>query len=258
MNHDERMRLADHINRHVIELYGDIVVLSGVYGSTARGEDVSNSDLEMLFVTEDLIRIRRSQSLHHGVLISLVLIRRESLERSLSEKPAAAPYWLSVLTSLQVLHGDGARVDDWVRMASSVDDARVRGSLASGLLGVHESYGRVLSCCEPDRMRDRAWAVADYLFQVHEMLCLVNRRWISRNTRSFSAIAEIAGLSILPVGYRNLAETMWASEDAGRVQDATRQLHEGVHAILSAAGVPMPVDHASAADLLATLELSRG
>lgn len=53
MKHEERVTLAKTILHKIERKYGNHVLVGGVYGSVARGDDTELSDIDMILITKN-------------------------------------------------------------------------------------------------------------------------------------------------------------------------------------------------------------
>lgn len=57
MDQKAKVRLAEEIGQRIRKKYGEVVLFGTLSGSVARGEDTELSDMEVVFLTRDKIRL---------------------------------------------------------------------------------------------------------------------------------------------------------------------------------------------------------
>jgi len=237
MRHEERMHLAHDLCARVVATHPGDVILGGVYGSTARGTDTRWSDLEMLFVVHDGSQVAGQSYIYRDIAIGYQVIERLKLERLLTTPALEWPFWMGVLSVLEVLYGDPEQVQAWMRLGKSVPAERFRHALEANLPGlVVESYGRILSCRERGNTEDVGCAVIEVLFEMNRALCLLNQRWVTHDY--YQGLVDAFSFPRLPEGYQDLVPALWSARDIGEIVPlAERLVHsfwrllvdEGIH-----------------------------
>src|SRR5215217_8505636 len=210
MKHEERMQLAGSISARVVARLPGDVVISGVYGSTARNTDTQWSDLEMLFVVRSGSTFRGRQFLYRGMPIGLIVIERNKLEHQLANPDFGWwDYLMHTLASMMVLYGDLEQVLTWLRLGQSVPSAKYREVLEANLSWlVHEPFGRIKSCLVRRNERDVGSAVMETLRHMQGALCLLNERWAANNT-TYQGFVDTFSFTKLPEGWHDLIPTLW-------------------------------------------------
>ena len=236
MNHAERMHLAQGICARVVAGHPGEVVLGGVYGSTARGTDTPWSDLEMLFVVRDGSAVQSKELVYCGIAVGYQVIARPELERRLTHPSREWPFWMGVLSVLKVLSGDPEQVQAWLRLGNAVPAVRFREVLEASLPGlVVESYGRILSCRERHNDRDIGCAVIEVLFEMREVLCLLNQRWVTHDY--YQGLVDTFAFAKLPRGYRDLVPALWSARDVEEIVPLAKELVDNYWQLLADEGI---------------------
>lgn len=236
MNHKEREHLARGICARLVAGHPDEIVSGGVYGSTARGTDTPWSDLEMLFVVCDGSEVKGKSFVYRGIAVGYQAIAQRQLTELLTHPSLEWPFWMGVLSVLEVLYGDQELVQTWLRLGRSVPADRFRDTLEASLPGlVVESYGRILSCRERHNARDIGCAVIEVLFEMKEALCLLNQRWVTHDY--YQGLVDAFRFPKLPEGYRTLVPALWCARDAEEIVPLAEELVRNFWQLLADEGI---------------------
>ena len=251
MDHKERMQLAQGLCDRVVEKYQDGIILGGLYGSTARGLDTRWSDLEMLFITRDGCTAQGQQFIYRGIAAGFMVMERGKLEELLSNPSLEGfcgwPFYMGVLSVMKVLYGDQSQVETWLKMGSTVPEAKFREALVRHLPGlVTESYGRILSCKERGNEDDLYCAVLEVLFEMRDALCLLNRSWVTHDY--MQAQIDSFRFPILPRRYEELVPMLWRARGFDEVMPLAGELVENFWQLMSEAGLTVP-DYKAVSDI---------
>src|SRR5688500_4920306 len=89
MTHEERLEIAQEVADRILEKYGDLVSAIAVYGSAARGEDTSHSDLDLWVATS-----RPVEDVHFFVYrVIPVSINWDTEEGRIRSAGRVVPFW---------------------------------------------------------------------------------------------------------------------------------------------------------------------
>ena len=210
------MQLSQDLCSRMVDKHPGDIILGGVYGSTARGTDTHWSDLEMLFVVRDGSEGEGKEFLYRGTAIEYQVIEQQKLEELLTNPSLKWPFWMGVLSVLEVLHGDPEQIQAWLRLGQSVPAERFREALEASLPGlVVESYGRILSCHERGNTQDIGCAVIEVLFEMNQALYLLNQRWVTHDY--YQGLLDAFSFPKLPAGYQDLVPALWSARDVDEI-----------------------------------------
>jgi len=236
MDHATRFRLAEDLCARMVAAHPGEVILGGVYGSTASGTDTPRSDLEMIFVLDRGSRIQRRELLCAGIAAGWFTIGQRKLESLLTRPSPEWPFWMGMLSALQPLHGDPARLAAWLEMGQAVPERRFRRALEEALPGlVVESYGRILSCSERGNRDDAGCAVLEVLFEMRTALCLLNRRWVTHDY--LQGLLDTFDFPRLPAGWRELVPALWRAREIAEIVPLAERLYSAYRRLLAEEGV---------------------
>ena len=235
------MQLAQYLCARMVAQYPNEIIVGGVYGSTARGTDTYWSDLEMIFVVRGGSKIEGKHFIYRDIAVGYRAIERGKLERLLSNPSIENeglrwPFWMGVLSVLKVLYGDPAQVRAWLQLGESVPPKRFREVLEASLPDlVVESYGRILSCRERGNTQDIYCAVIEVLFEMNQALCLLNRRWVTRDY--YQGLVDAFSFPKLPKGYRELVTTLWGAREIDEIVPLAEKLVQSYWKLLADEGI---------------------
>jgi kanamycin nucleotidyltransferase len=241
MTHEERMQLAHDLCERMTHKYSDDLILGGVYGSTARGTDTAWSDLEMTFVVRDGNGARNKHFLYRGIAVGYRAIEQKKLEQLLSNPSIETegyrwPFWMGMLSVLKVLHGDPKQIGTWLQLGQSVPREKFRTALQDSLPGfVVESYGRILSCRERGSHQDIYCAVIEVLFEMQQVLCLLNQRWVTHDY--YQGLVDTFDFLKLPKRYKELIPALWAAREIDTIVPLAEELVRNYWQLLAEAGM---------------------
>lgn len=228
-----RAGLAREIADHMVARHGDAILLGGVFGSAARGDDTPFSDLDLLFVARDGAGLAGRSLLFKHVVISMQVVAAGELEAELRGPGAAWPFWMGVLEVVRPLVGDAAQLERWRALGLSLDETAFLTGAARHLPGlVFESYGRIRSCAARNNQRDARAAALEVVYELQRALCLLNRRWVTRDY--FAGVAQSFAFPLRPEGYEELAPRLLEAHELPEIVTVAGQLVAAYWRLLAA------------------------
>lgn len=167
MTHEERLRIAREVADRILEKYGDQVSAIAVYGSVAKGEDSTHSDVDLWVATATSQPIEDIRFfVYKGIPIS---INWDTEEGRITSAGRVIPSWpldADELRTYRVLFEQG---DFTQRLREAAFNVREEDFLSS----MRVFMPRV---CETSNKVRNSWEAAD-----HYRL-LVNGRWLAWGT----------------------------------------------------------------------------
>jgi kanamycin nucleotidyltransferase len=204
----DRRQLAQALCDRLVSRYGDQVLVGGLYGSTARGTDTPWSDLEMLFVVADGSAVQGRHFLYQGTAAGYRVYRLGELEQLVSHPGPKWPFHMGMLDTLQVIHGDPARVQRWLTRGSSLPRERFLAALETHLPGlVVEAHGRLHSSLRRGELEALRPSVLEMLFEMKTALCLLNGSWTTHDY--YRGLEDTFAFPRLPEGYEELVPELY-------------------------------------------------
>lgn len=232
MDHDDKVRVAEEIARRVVERFGQTILFGTLSGSVARGEDTERSDLEIVFVTRDRIRLPGMspdgyrEFLFRGLQTQIEFRTRDEVLETLSN---VGPYWpIQVWMYLEPrLIWDAARtaqetLAEFRRRVSELPDSTFQKGAGHALLWVRGHLGKVRNAFE-EGDDARTAQVTEWLgYEIACFVALVNRRYYLRSDLRW--LRESDSFSHLPKNYRALMMQMHRARDRGEILRTATEL----------------------------------
>ncbi|HSF82421.1 MAG TPA: hypothetical protein VLA49_14375 [Anaerolineales bacterium] len=212
LTHSERTQLAHSLCERMVRQYPDEILVGGVYGSTSRGTDTPWSDLEMWFVVSDGCPAQEQHLLYRDTAVGYRVYQRSELENILTTPSTRWPFHMGVLSELQVLHGDPARVQAWIEMGKAIPRPKFLAALKAILPDlVVESHGRIHSSLIRQEKHTLFPHVFEVLFEMLTALCLLNQRWVRHDY--FQGLEQSFEFPKLPAGYQEIVPILYEARD---------------------------------------------
>ncbi|HDR06066.1 MAG TPA: hypothetical protein ENN88_00370 [Candidatus Coatesbacteria bacterium] len=247
LDQDNRYYLALRLAQALRERHGEELLLCGLYGSAMRGTDTPWSGLDLFCVVSDLCPLETKSFLYRGIHVGVEVKRQDGLELLLDYPTLDWPRVMGILSVLSPLAGDGDLVTHWLELGESAPPERFRKLLGVNLPDlVFESYGRLRSSIERREPDDLLSVIYRFLGEMNLVLCLLNRRWLTRD--GFGALAEVAGFPLLPAGYAVSAPGLWRARSLDAACSLADRLFAAYLALLTEQGL-LPRDYADLAEL---------
>jgi kanamycin nucleotidyltransferase len=232
----DRLALARALCARLVAANGDGLLVGGVYGSVARGEDTPWSDLELLFVTRDGHAFPGRHLLYCGGAVGYEVLEEGALVAALERPTTGWPMRMGVLSVLRVLHGDPALVARWLDVGRAVPRDAFRAALAEAAPGlVVESYGRMHSCVARGDLDVLHVSALEVLLEMNTALCLLNGCWVTHDY--VGGIIEAAAFPLVPEGYDRLAPALWRERDPAMALALADALVDAYHLLLDREGI---------------------
>lgn len=236
MDHAERIKLAHAISARLADKHGDAILAGGVFGSAARGDDTEWSDLDLLYVVRAGTPLHSRCFIFQGAPVVLNAIAEPELEANLRAPGPRWPYWMGVLDVLQVQVGDAARPRRWMELGQSLDDTSFRIAVEGHLPGlVFESYGRIRSSAARGNRRDAAHAAIEVLYEMQTAICLLNRRWVTRDY--YAGLEQSFAFPLRPDGWEWLAPRLWDAAELNEIVTVAGSLMGAYWRLLASTGM---------------------
>lgn len=224
--------LAEHLHIH----YGAQVLLVGVYGSAARGNDTPWSDLDLLVVGTADLRFSERTLLIQSMPVHLAYFSEPELLTILDQPGLRWPETMGVLSTVQPLVGDPAQLVRWRERGQSHSEAVFRTNLERLLPGlVFESYGRIRSCGARNNWHDAGHAAIEVLYEMHTALCLLNQRWVTHGY--YAGFSEAFAFPLLPADYALLVPQLWEARELNQIVTLAGELVSNYWRLLTQCGL---------------------
>jgi hypothetical protein len=216
MDHESKVKVAEEIGRIVGNKFGETILYGFLSGSVARGEDTELSDLEVVFVTNDKIRIPgMSSDGYREFIFKDLQVQIEFRTRDEAEEAVVAvgPYWpieVAYFLDPQIMFGEKesgeAIASEFRKRVSSLPDSAFQKAAGHSLLWVRDSCRKVLNACdERDEMR-AVQSASGMCDEASKFVALANRRYYYRADARMSE--ESKSFPKLPSNFHTLLEQL--------------------------------------------------
>ncbi|HVF99888.1 MAG TPA: nucleotidyltransferase domain-containing protein [Chloroflexia bacterium] len=147
MTHEERLQIARELARKVLDKHGDKVTAIAVYGSTAKGEDVAYSDLDLWVATTEPVEDARFFS-YRGLPISINWDTEAGRLWLAGHVTPAWPLDADELRSYLVLYERGDFIERLVQAVGNVRNEDYSRAVQAFMPRAHETANKVRSAWE--------------------------------------------------------------------------------------------------------------
>jgi len=240
MKHEERFELAQLLCARMVSEYPGDILLAGVYGSTAAGTDTPWSDVEMMFTVRNGSRIPGKRFIYRSIALGYRVIEHARLQELLTSPSLDLgyrwPFWMGLLSSLNVLYGEAGQVREWLALGRSAPVERFHEALEATLPGlVVEPYSRILSCRERHNAREIGCSALELLAGIGLSLCLLNQRWTTHGY--YLGLIETLSFPRLPENYEASAIGLWSARDVTEIVALAQALIDSFWSFLRDEGI---------------------
>ncbi|NJN18451.1 MAG: nucleotidyltransferase domain-containing protein [Oscillochloris sp.] len=233
-----RIQFGRDLAARLRDRYGAVILLFGMLGSSARGEATEWSDVDLLAVTTDATIASRTL-IYQGAPVVLHVISEADLTAALRKPGLSWPYWMGVLAEVRPLLGDRAAVARWQALGTELDDTEFQQAVEPLLPElVFESYGRIRSSAARNNRRDAAHAAVEVIYELRTALCLLNRRYVTRDY--FAGIEQTFAFRLQPDDYPTLVTQLWDAHELEAIVPPAGKLMAAYWRLLAACGLNIP------------------
>lgn len=209
MNHDERVELANRITQKFLAKYGEEVLLGGIYGSTAKGSDVEDSDLEVLMIVKNESKAKDVYFTYKKMPVSIVVQKIADVEKDIQKIEIDWPLKMGRLFALSVTCGDRSIIGGFGRVLKSIPDETFNEFLATETPICYEGPGKLRAVKERRYTEDAYLFVCEILGEFMLLTAIFNRQFI--NHAYLGGLRESYEFENLPKDYEQNAKTLLRS-----------------------------------------------
>lgn len=176
MTHEERLQVARELAQKILDKHGHRVTAIAVYGSTAKGEDVAHSDLDLWVATSEPVEDVRF-FIYKGLPVSINWDTEEGRLEAAGHVTPAWPLDADELRSYLVLRERGDFIERLNRAADMVREEDYSRAMQALMPRIHETANKVRSAWE---RRDKYGVLSEgraLCLRTAVMLGLINRRY---------------------------------------------------------------------------------
>jgi predicted nucleotidyltransferase len=240
MTHEERLQIARELARKVLDKHGGKVTAIALYGSTAKGEDLAHSDLDLWVATSEPVEDVRFFS-YRGLPIS---INWDTEAGRLKLAGSVSPAWpldADELRSYIVLYERGDFIERLKQAAGNVRDEDFSRAMQALMPRVHETANKVRSAWERG---DRYGVLSEgraLCLRTAVMLGLLNRRYYPGGRGIYRLSKQ---LEKQPKDYPRLLDIAggFTTVEVQQVYSACIELWDNLARLVGEAGVQWELD----------------
>lgn len=203
MKHEERVQLAHILTDMMVKKYGDEVLLSGIYGSTAKNTDTEFSDLEMLFLVSNGSKARSFNFAYKGMPVGVLVEKVADVEKDIKEVEVEWPLKMGRLFNMKLTYGDKALLERFRKTLKSVPTEKFNKCIAKETALCYEGLGRLKSVKVRMNTYETGLFVAEVLFELNLLVAVLNREFINHDY--LRGLFEAFKFKKLPKNYEKIA-----------------------------------------------------
>lgn len=248
MDHREKLKVVEEICRLIGSWYKDAILVGLVSGSVARGEDTAYSDLEVIFVTRDQVRLPgMSPDGYREFLLSGLQTQIEfrTKDEVVSERLThVGPYWpfqVWVYLEPHVCFGERETVNttltEFRQRVTVLPDSVFQEAAGHALLWVRGHLGKIRNA--HDQADDaRAAQAAEWMgYEVAGFVALVNRRYYAH--ADFRWLQESESFPVLPDDYHELMVRLHLARERVEILQVAQKLYSECASLATRHGIQM-------------------
>lgn len=245
MDHDGKVRIAEEIARRVAARFADTILFGALYGSVARNEDTEFSDLELVFVTREEIRLPGMSPDGYREFVYRNLqtqIEFRTKREALDLLTHIGPYWpvqVSKFLEPRVIWGDTHTAEETVaefrRRVEELPETAFKKGAGHALLWIRGHLGKVRNAHDEGDDARTAQAAEWFGYEIACFVALVNRRYYLRSDLRW--LRENESFSKLPKDYQQLMVRMHRARDRKEVFQAASDLCRSCEVLAAREGI---------------------
>lgn len=206
MNHEQRSQLANRLTEMFLKKYGNEVLLSGIYGSTAKGTDTEYSDLEMLFIVKNESRAKNFSFAYESMPISVEVQKMTDVEKDISKIELDWPLKMGRLFNLRIIYGDPAVLRKFREIVKRIPNEKFDEFLAKQTPLCYEGLGKLKAVKVRENTHEKGLFVEEVLEEFMLLTAILNKEFI--NYDYFGGLPESFRFEKLPKNYEKNARKL--------------------------------------------------
>jgi hypothetical protein len=203
------VELASRVTQKFLDEYGDEIILGGVYGSTAKEQDVEDSDLEMLMIVKNESKAKDVYFAYKGIPVSLIVQKISDVEKDIKKIEIDWPLKMGRLFMLDVTCGDKGILSRFRELLEGVSDETFDEFLAWYTPLCYEGLGKLKAVKERGNTEEAHLLVCEILGEFMLLTAIFNRRFI--NYAYLRGLKEAYQFDYLPKDFKQNAEALLRS-----------------------------------------------
>jgi predicted nucleotidyltransferase len=216
MDHESKVKVAEEIGRIVGSRFEKRILYGFLSGSVARGEDTELSDLEVVFVTEEQMRIPGMSSdgyrefVYKDLQVQIEFRTKDEAEEAVVAVGPCWPVEVAYFLNPRAIFGDvesaQAIASAFRKRVDDLPDSTFEKAAGHSLLWVRESFRKVLNACDDGDEIRGIQSASGMCDEASKFVALVNRRYYYRADARMSE--ESKSFSKLPSDFHSLLEKL--------------------------------------------------
>lgn len=143
MNHQQRMEACLLVTDKILKKYGKEILATAVSGSTGRGTDMKNSDIDFATLVKSSGKMHKHRFVLMGCLFSVAARTEEDWTEELTAPNYQLPLVVGSLESLHAIYDPHGRFDRLREKSERLPTSCWRNAVRVGLEEMVEDLGRV-------------------------------------------------------------------------------------------------------------------
>lgn len=236
MDHRARLRIAYELKKKILRKFGSNILGIAIYGSVAKNEDRTYSDLEMFVVTKHKLAASEVRYVYNGMTVEVSYISSRTM---LQQARRVTPNWAieaDFYRSYAVLYEKNAWFRKLHRAVQAQDTQAFTRAIRKYMVWLHELMGKIRNAFLYGDDHLFLWLTTFFGWESIVLLGLMNRYYYRSERTLFD---EVLSLPLLPCDYRKLLNIVFRFSPANRdtVYNTARTLYRELRRLARARGV---------------------
>lgn len=222
MDHEERIQIAEHLTKKVLQRYKKHILVGGLCGSTARGEDHDYSDIEILFITQNNANLKSREFLLGDINIALAFERLQDVEKRLKRVDFYWPLEISRYFCFKRLWGDEKALQRFHQIIKSLPDKKFEQTLKESIPHTLDLLNKIRNARREKSLPDAIEYVRELLYAINLSLGLLNRKYFTKNY--YKNFLDSFAFKKLPLNYEEVVKKLWISKKLEEMANLSEKL----------------------------------
>jgi len=201
MNHRARLRIAHALKKKILKKFGNQILGIAIYGSVAKNEDRTYSDLEMFIVTKHKHAVSDVRYVYKGMTVEVSYISSRTMLR---QARRVTPNWAieaDFYRSYAVLYEKNGWFKKLRRAVQVHDPQAFTKAIRKYMVWLHELMGKIRNAFLYNDDHLFLWLTTFFGWESIVLLGLLNHYYYKSERIVFD---EVLSLPLLPRDYRKL------------------------------------------------------
>jgi len=222
MPNRERIKIAKAISEVIVQKYANEILLVAVYGSVARKEDVSYSDIDMYAVTRNLTFQRYFA--YNGIPITVHFKTERAVSEAVGKVTSTWPAEAHQFLFPKILYGSKKLPNEWRQIVEEIPEKDFHEAASISLIEIFENVGKTRNACKQRNLGRCIESVWNVVWHADMFVALVNRTYYKKP--GFRGLEEVTKFEKIPANYCKLMKTLWKSRSFSELNTASMELWE--------------------------------